>query len=308
MSFKIEFIENQKLYNYSLFLDEDNIEDEILYINGNLIYQRSKPETFEESIEKLYNLISGYKEKLFVLTLPQDKYKVNVDDFKNFFNRFEYVDHFFGFANKSQQESFINTYSDPNLKDDIRSIIKNADLSIDDLVIDNTICEMMKKNSNNSDLYDELRLCSTISFKDKSYQIPFFLFNSVGTTKVALLSEKIINAIKNNKILVIDDISESMHTILTKNIISYFNSKYNTKAQIIATSQDLLLLDDEFLFRKDQIWFIYKDKDGNYLYSLDDFKDNEKVDARGNVLKRYLKGMYGALPLPNLGGIIDENK
>jgi hypothetical protein len=74
------------------------------------------------------------------------------------------------------------------------------------------------------------------------------------------------------------------------------------------TSQDLLLLDDEYLFRKDQIWFIYKDKEGNYLYSLDEFKDNKTNDARGNVLIRYLKGMYGALPLPNLGGFLDEDE
>lgn len=56
------------------------------------------------------------------------------------------------------------------------------------------------------------------------------------------------------------------------------------------------------------IWFIYKDKETNYLYSLDNFKDNEEVDAMGNVLKRYLKGLYGALPLPSIIGSEDGDK
>lgn len=56
------------------------------------------------------------------------------------------------------------------------------------------------------------------------------------------------------------------------------------------------------------IWFIYKDKETNYLYSLDNFKDNEEVDARGNVLKRYLKGLYGVLPLPSIIGSEDGDK
>ena len=98
--------------------------------------------------------------------------------------------------------------------------------------------------------------------------------------------------------MIIDEIETSLHTLITKSLISYYNSHNNTSSQLIATSHDLLLLDDKYLLRKDQIWFVHKDENGNYLYCLNDFKDNSETDPRGNVMKKYLKGLFGALPEP----------
>lgn len=67
---------------------------------------------------------------------------------------------------------------------------------------------------------------------------------------------------------------------------------------MIVTSNNLLLLDDKYLLRKNQIWFVHKDENGNYLYCLNDFKDNSDIDPRGNIMKKYLKGLYGALTEP----------
>lgn len=305
----IKFIENGSIYDYTLVLNDDIIINEILIINNQLLFEKANIDSFkEESIKSLYKLIGGYNDKLFVLTLPQDKYKNNVEDFKRFFNRFEFIDLFSTLTTENNILSFMNTYSNDSEKKDIRNIIKDADLSIEDLDFDDTFIKLFSEKELEDNRYKHLKLCSTSTFKDKTVKYPFFLINSSGTNKVAFLSDKINNAIKNNKILIIDDFSDGLHTVLSKNLISYFNSNNNSKAQMIITSQDLLLLDDKYLFRKDQIWFIFKDKDGNYLYSLNDFKDNKEVDARGNVLLRYLKGLYGALPLPNIGGIADDSK
>lgn len=190
-------------------------------------------------------------------------------------------------------------------------MIKNSDLYINDLQVDPSFYQDLMAQEENGQISDQtkqlLSLWSIFNFKGKNYALPFITVNSLGTQKMAIFSKKVLDALKNNKILIIDEISRGWHTILTKNLLSFFNSDINSQAQMISTSHDLLLLDDVYLFRKDQIWFIYKDSDGNYLYSLNDFKDNKENDARGNVMIRYLKGLYGALPLPTLGDIFNES-
>ena len=61
----------------------------------------------------------------------------------------------------------------------------------------------------------------------------------------------------------------------------------------ICTTHDVLLLDEDI--RRDQIWFVDKDEHSvSSLYSLSDFKD---VRKNSDILKRYLLGVYGAVPI-----------
>jgi AAA15 family ATPase/GTPase len=63
-------------------------------------------------------------------------------------------------------------------------------------------------------------------------------------------------------------------------------------AQIIFTTHDISLLDEDFL-RRDQIYFTDKNKKGSTeLYSLADISERKGVD----FAKRYLEGRYNALP------------
>ena len=84
------------------------------------------------------------------------------------------------------------------------------------------------------------------------------------------------------------------------------NDECNMNMQLLTTSHDLLLLDTKYLFRKDQIYFTYKDKNEVLLYSLNSFKDNKDKGIRNNALKSYLKGYFGALPNPDLYNIFYE--
>ena len=155
-----------------------------------------------------------------------------------------------------------------------------------------------KEKQMDEEILERLRLFVKYNFKDFSEEIPFGIIDSTGTKKTTKLIYTFLNAIKNNKILIIDELESSLHTLVTKALIAYYNSQDNTNSQLIATSHDLLLLDDKYLLRKDQIWFIHKDNEGNYLYSLSDFKENSENDTRGNVMIKYLKGLFGALPEP----------
>ena len=59
-------------------------------------------------------------------------------------------------------------------------------------------------------------------------------------------------------------------------------------------------MDVKRLFRKEQIWFVHKDKDGVYVYSLADFTAKDGVRDTSDVMEKYRKGLLGALPDPEL--------
>ena len=70
-------------------------------------------------------------------------------------------------------------------------------------------------------------------------------------------------------------------------------SAYENGAQLLFTSHDIATMKNT-VFRRDEIWFVERDKDNNStLYSLDRFK--ERYDKK--LSKAYLEGRYGAIPV-----------
>ena len=101
-------------------------------------------------------------------------------------------------------------------------------------------------------------------------------------------------------VLVIDEFGSSMHPMITRMLISLFNSKETNPmgSQLIFTTHDTNLLDNKFL-RRDQIWFTEKDETASTdLYSLVEFKDASGVKVRNDrsYEKDYINGRYGAIP------------
>ena len=121
---------------------------------------------------------------------------------------------------------------------------------------------------------------------------------SDGTIKFFELSGPIIRAIENNEILVVDELDNSFHTMMTREIIKLFHSSVNSKAQLIFSTHDTSLLNQE-LFRRDEVWFTEKDLYGaTNLFSLYDFGTRKDTSLE----KNYLNGSYGAIPyLQQLG-------
>jgi len=128
---------------------------------------------------------------------------------------------------------------------------------------------------------------------------------SEGTKKLFAVMLTIIDIVKNNKILLIDEIGESLHTSIVEYIISLFNS--SSKAQLIFTTHNTKLLNLNKL-RKDQIYFANKNEQAaTDLYSLYDYNDfRDTMDAE----KAYLQGRFDAIPfiddIENLKSILYE--
>jgi len=128
---------------------------------------------------------------------------------------------------------------------------------------------------------------------------------SDGTKKLFAVMLTIIDIVKNNKVLLIDEIGESLHTSIVEYIISLFNS--SGKAQLIFTTHNTKLLNLSKL-RKDQIYFANKNEQAaTDLYSLYDYNDfRDTMDAE----KAYLQGRFDAVPfiddIENLKSILYE--
>lgn len=100
---------------------------------------------------------------------------------------------------------------------------------------------------------------------------------------------------------IIDEIERSIHPLIIKELIEKFSKDKTTKGQLIFSTHESNLLDQE-VFRTDEIWFTEKNTLGSTkLYSLSDFKEHNTIDIR----KGYLNGRYGAIPF--LGNLQDLN-
>lgn len=143
---------------------------------------------------------------------------------------------------------------------------------------------------------DQIRLVSTY----KGVQVPSMLFDSTGTKKIAAMASYVIEALEQGRILVIDELDSSIHFKLTRATVAMFNNELNTDAQMIFTVHDINLMDCKRLFRKEQIWFVDKDENGVYVYSLSDFTAENGVRDTSDIIEKYRKGVFAALPDPEL--------
>lgn len=123
---------------------------------------------------------------------------------------------------------------------------------------------------------------------------------SDGTRRLLNLIPALYQASKTGTVFFIDEIDRSLHPILVKEFLAYFlKSCANSQSQVIVTTHESNLLDQELL-RRDEIWFAEKDQTGaTRLYSLLDFKVRNDLEIR----KHYLQGRFGAVPF--LGSLDD---
>ena len=124
---------------------------------------------------------------------------------------------------------------------------------------------------------------------------------SDGTKRLLDYMPVFLEVILKDKIYVIDEIERSVHPLLIKELLNKFLSDKETKGQIVFTTHESSLLDQNIL-RRDEIWFAEKNKqDSTELYPLSEFKVHNTTDIR----KGYLNGRYGAIPF--LGNLKDLN-
>jgi len=137
---------------------------------------------------------------------------------------------------------------------------------------------------------------------EKNKNVEFrFDEESDGTRRLLEYLPALNSVIEGSPTFIIDEIERSIHPLIIKELIEKFSKDKSTKGQLIFSTHESNLLDQE-IFRTDEIWFTEKNILGSTkLYSLSDFKEHNTIDIR----KGYLNGRYGAIPF--LGNLQDLN-
>ena len=120
---------------------------------------------------------------------------------------------------------------------------------------------------------------------------------STGTMAWLALGTAVVSALRQGKVLVVDELGASLHPQLSRLIIDWFEdpSVNKTGAQLIFTSHDMTLLDTGRGDRakREEVWFVEKGTDGaSELFNLADFP----LQKGSNIVKQYLEGRFGGVP------------
>jgi len=179
-------------------------------------------------------------------------------------------------------------------KNEILNALKIADSDIVDIKMSKD-SENYFKNRENINSEKQLKtLFETIHKENRYTTFDLYKEESEGTQKLFFMVLMILEVIKKNKIMFIDEIENSLHPKIVEYIINLFHA--SSGAQLVFTTHNTNLLNMN-LMRKDQIYFCNKKDDGSTdLYSLFDYKDfRDTMDAE----KAYLQGRFDAIPYIN---------
>lgn len=121
---------------------------------------------------------------------------------------------------------------------------------------------------------------------------------SSGSIMWLALAAAAVDALTSGQVLVVDDLTASLHTELGRIIINWFTAftVNQTGAQLIFTTNDIALMDIGRgpIHNREHIWFTEKNSvQATTLYQLSDFTG---LQSGSNITKNYLEGRFGATP------------
>lgn len=302
--FEIRFLAKKIKYVYGFVADKDKIYDEYLYYYPNgretKIFDRTKTNTysFNQKDTKMLNDIASKtaENKFFLATATNWNYEKTKDAYI-----FLTSDILLFNDLPDLKDEALKRYKngDDKLKKLALNYFKQADINIVDYdIIESSVPEKildMLPDIIKKDAKINTKILSA-TFKHKNSDEHLTLEEeSVGTQIVFYFIPFIVEALKEGKVIIVDELDRSLHPYLTEMIINMFTKKELNKsnAQLIFNTYDINLLKLNIL-RRDQIWFTEKDNNTAScdLYSLSDFS----VRKDENYEKGYMLGRYGAVP------------
>ena len=311
--FEIAFIIEGKRYRYGFEADAERVVSEWLFtvptIREAMLFQR---EGSEIDVSSRFKEGRGLQQRtrpnaLFLSVVAQFNGEV-ATHIVRWFSALS----LFGLDDWQSSYSNYHLVAETKLKDRIINLVRQLDLDIvslqvaDDapnelpgwvpeewdagikktiLAIDASEKTLIKTIHN---VYDDENKPSSLDAFDLDAQ------ESEGTRKLFTMAGFLVSVLDAGFTLLVDELDVKLHPLITRAIISLFNSKeINPKgAQLVFTTHDANLLDNRLL-RRDQIWFVEKDRYGaSHLVSLAEYR----VRKEASFEKDYLQGRYGGIP------------
>lgn len=309
--FEVTFIVDGVRYQYGFAMTSQRIVSEHL-----LVYKAFKPQRwferrFNEAIGKdIYDFGSGLKgartlwesatrpNALFLSVAVQ----LNSEALRPVFDWFANGVVIFNEQTQLSQQVSIQMLKRAEDRQQIRDFLAAADMSIADIeVVTRSLpgqAAHLDLVSGNTDVHAEEMEEHQLRFSHVTEQgkaVFDLVDESNGTRNLLFLAGPILNILRKGLTLVIDELDTSLHTLLVRELVRLFHRpEINIGgAQLIFTTHDTSLLDASNLFRRDQVWFVEKNRDqASTLVSLSEFSPRKK-----EALERgYLMGRYGGVP------------
>lgn len=138
-----------------------------------------------------------------------------------------------------------------------------------------------------------------LEFQYGERTVPHAAFSaSSGSIMWLALAIAAVDALTSGQVLVVDDLTASLHPHLGRIIINWFTSPTANQSgtQLIFTSHNIALMDIGRgpIRNRERIWFTEKNSaQATTLYQLSEFTG---LQSGSNITKNYLEGRFGATP------------
>ena len=276
-SFYTRFLLNGVEYEYSFSFMHDEIITETLYYYPNgrksLVFSRDESRgtekkdiyEFKTVIKRPFDVADNTSKKTLYISRASQMDREIAQKIFLFFCNDIVLDY-----QVANIDSLDNLFKER--KEQMLEVLRTADSDIIDFKIQNNAI-------------------TTFHRTNPSVAFDFETEESEGTKTLFRMMVRMIGIIHEGKMLLVDEIDNSLHTQLVEFVIGMFN--HSDHAQLIYTTHNTHLLNTDFQ-RRDQVYFVNKREDGSSdLYSLFDFKDfRDTLDME----KAYLQGRFDAIP------------
>lgn len=276
-SFYIRFLLNGVEYEYSFSFMHDEIITETLYYYPNgrksLVFRRDESRgtekkdiyEFKTVIKRPFDVADNTSKKTLYISRASQMDREIAQKIFLFFCNDIVLDY-----QVANIDSLDNLFKER--KEQMLEVLRTADSDIIDFKIQNNAITTFHRTN------------PSVAFDFETEELE-------GTKTLFRMMVRMIGIIHEGKMLLIDEIDNSLHTQLVEFVIGMFN--HSNHAQLIYTIHNTHLLNTDFQ-RRDQVYFVNKREDGSSdLYSLFDFKDfRDTLDME----KAYLQGRFDAIP------------
>lgn len=302
-SYLIRFVSNDIEYEYAFSLSQNRILTESLhyYPKGRITRIFTRDERLGKTKKEKYSFGGLIRRPMDVAENTSDKTlyisrasQMDRDIAREVFNYFSktFILQYVGYSSAN-----IEFFSDISRKQIVEALkiadsdIVDVDIKVLKRPVKNVNADLEKPTLKVEDVVRDHMQIKTYHRAAPDVPFDFLTEESQGTIKLLFIMLTLLDVVKNNKVLLIDEIEDSLHPRIIEYLFNLFRS--GDKAQLLCTTHNTRFLDLK-KFRKDQLYFVNKGTNGaSDLYSLYDYSDfRDTMDLE----KAYLQGRFDAVP------------
>jgi uncharacterized protein len=298
-NFYIEFEKNNFIYFYDFSIKNNIIITEKLSLKEikkkarkKEIFTRDSGEKF--SLNKKFFVdfpeksLKNIRPDVSFIAFIRSNYNVEIiNNVFNYFNSFKTNINEKGEMNNSLYQSrILDLYiKDEKLKKEMDDFVKHFDIGLSSFDIKKKITKEEDKQK------PQISVQGVHNTKGVDQKLDFG-YESRGTQSLFFTLANILHALKNNHVVIIDEIERGLHPEALNKIISYFiDENHKGNAQLIFSSHSL-----GFMNKLDMHQIFLVEKNENCQSSMYRLNQVDTVRTDDNFLSKYMTGAYGAFP------------